>query len=210
MGRFLAIIFFAAVASATAWANFDDGMQAFRSGDYAEAVEAWRPLATAGHAKAQNNIAYMYSRGLGVEQDLKQSFAWYTRAAEQGYAIAQYNLGLMYANGKGVARNNRAGTDWLYRAAMNGHNRAQVRLAERYSEGIGAGKDLSRSYAWLVIAAENAKGKQAKVVEAFAARLGSKMTSDGLARAHAITKQLNEVISDDSANGLFASQLETK
>ena len=182
----------------------------FVAEDYAEAVDAWRPLATAGHAKAQNNIAYMYSRGLGVEQDLKQSFAWYTRAAEQDYAIAQYNLGLMYAKGKGVALDNKAGTDWMHRAAMNGHNRAQVRLAERISEGIGVGTDLSRSYAWLVIAGANAAGKQAKMVEALAARLGSKMSSIELARAHTISKQLNEAISDGGANGLLPAQLVTE
>ena len=48
------------------------------------------------------------------------------------------------------------------------------------------------------------------MVEAFAARLDNKMSSDGLARAHAISKQLNEAISDDGANGLLASQLATE
>ena len=192
--RLIIVCFFVAVASTQAWAGFGDGMQAFRSGDYTEAAQAWQPLATAGHTKAQNNIAYLYSRGLGVKQDLKLAFEWYTRAAEQEYAIAQYNLALLYLWGKGVARSKKMASVWLRRAAANGHSRAQVRLAEHYANGTGVSKDISLGYAWLVIAGEKATGKLAKQAEASAAKLGKKMSSEQHSQAGTLSTRLKDEI----------------
>ena len=44
----------------------------------------------------------MYSKGNGVNQDDKQAFEWYQKAANQGLALAQNNLGWMYHQGRGV------------------------------------------------------------------------------------------------------------
>ena len=44
----------------------------------------------------------MYRDGVGVPNDDKMAFKWYTKAAEQGYADAQFELGEMYGLGRGV------------------------------------------------------------------------------------------------------------
>ena len=83
-------------------ADFNKGLTAAQSGDFATALKEWKPLAEEGNAAAQNNLGLMYDNGWGVPQDYKESVYWYRLAVEQGYEVAQYNLGLMYEKGKGV------------------------------------------------------------------------------------------------------------
>ena len=83
-------------------ADFDKGLAAAKSGDFATALREWEPLAEQGHADAQFNLGVMYNTGDGVPQDYKTAVKWYTLAAEQGHADAQINLGVMYDEGLGV------------------------------------------------------------------------------------------------------------
>ena len=88
-------------------ADFNKGLTAAQSGDWATALKEWKPLAEEGNAVAQNNLGLMYHNGWGVPQDNKEAVNWYRLAVEQGYAIAQYNLGLMYEKGKGVPQDDK-------------------------------------------------------------------------------------------------------
>ena len=97
-----------------------------------ESIEAEKPLpkdlkslkalVEKGDAKAQNNLGVMYYNGHGVEQDFKEAFKWFQKAADQGFAIAQYNLGGMYGMGEGVERNYVTAYAWASIAATNGNN----------------------------------------------------------------------------------------
>ena len=69
--------------AAPAWAGFDDGVTAYRRGDYATALREFRPLAAQGVAKAQNNLGFMYTKGWGVAQDYAQAHKWYNLAASR-------------------------------------------------------------------------------------------------------------------------------
>jgi hypothetical protein len=82
--------------------GFEEGMAAYKRGDYATALKKWRPLAEAGDAEAQNNLGLMYADDRGVPQDDEEAVKWLRLAAEQGDAVAQNNLGAMYAKGRGV------------------------------------------------------------------------------------------------------------
>ena len=73
--------------------DFDRGLAAAQSGDFATALKEWRPLAEQGDALAQYNLGAMYEFGDGVVQDYAEAVRWYRLAAEQGHAKAQYNLG---------------------------------------------------------------------------------------------------------------------
>ena len=92
-------------STGTSWgADFDKGMAAYKSGDFATALREFRPLAEQGDAVAQSNLGWMYDKGHGVPQDYKTAMKWYTLAAEQGDAGAQFNLGVMYYYGQGVPK----------------------------------------------------------------------------------------------------------
>ena len=55
--------------TAPAWAGLDEGVAAYKRGDYATALREWRPLAKQGNAKAQFVLGVMYDKGRGVPQD---------------------------------------------------------------------------------------------------------------------------------------------
>ncbi len=104
-----------------AWAGFDEGLAAYNRGDYATALREFRTLAAQGTASAQNNLALMYDKGLGVPQDYAEAAKWYRKAAAQGVAKAQYNLGVMYGTGMGVTQDYVQAQMWFNLAAAQGH-----------------------------------------------------------------------------------------
>ena len=85
--------------------DYDDGLAAYNTGDYATAMRLWRPFAEQGYADAQFNLGYMYANGIGFPQDYAEALKWYRIAAEQGHEEAQNNLGFMYGTGKGTTQN---------------------------------------------------------------------------------------------------------
>ena len=109
-------------------ADFNKGLTAAQSGDFATALKEWKPLAEEGNAVAQNNLGLMYHNGWGVPQDYKEAARLYRLAAEQGDADAQGNLGVMYVFGKGVTKDFVYAHMWGNIALMNGNERgASVR-----------------------------------------------------------------------------------
>ncbi len=48
--------------------GLEDGIEAYKKGNYAQALELLRPLAAQGIATAQNNLGWMYDVGNGVAQ----------------------------------------------------------------------------------------------------------------------------------------------
>ena len=101
-------------------ADFQRGMAAARSGDYATAIRELRPLAAKGHAQAQNYLGGIYYNGDGVPQDYAEAVKWYRKAASQGDANAQFNLGIGYAKGQGVQQNNVLAFAWFSLATASG------------------------------------------------------------------------------------------
>jgi uncharacterized protein len=80
----------------------EDGQAAYQRGDYAAAMQIWRPLADQGNAIAQDLVGSMYGLGSGVPLDYVQAFFWTRKAADQGFSVAQVKLGLLYEYGHGV------------------------------------------------------------------------------------------------------------
>jgi TPR repeat protein len=119
--RAAAFLLCTAVAAPVMAQNFDEGFAAFQAGDYATALQEWRPLAEQGDATAQTNLGFMYDNGLGVTQDYAEAMIWYRLAAEQGQAQAQSNLGFMYSNGRGVLQDAVVAHMWFNISGANGN-----------------------------------------------------------------------------------------
>jgi len=49
--------------------DFETGLKAFDSGDYAEAFENWWTMARKGDAKSQASLGFLYYAGKGVRRD---------------------------------------------------------------------------------------------------------------------------------------------
>ena len=83
MKRLTLAAILAIVTASSAMADFDQGLAAYRAGDYDRAWKEFHVDAIAGHATAQFNIGVMYYRGEGVERDLVEAFAWIELATQQ-------------------------------------------------------------------------------------------------------------------------------
>ena len=104
--------------------DFSKGLAAYNVGNYATALEEWKPLAEMGNASAQYKLGYMYKTGKGVPLDYGAAVVWYHLAAKQGNASAQSNLGFMYKTGKGVPQDFLQAYMWYELAEINGHKDA--------------------------------------------------------------------------------------
>jgi uncharacterized protein len=135
--------------------DFQKGLAAAQSGDFATALREWTPLAKQGGAGAQFNLGVMYADGKGVPQDDKTAVMWYTLAAEQGDAGAQFNLGLMYDNGQGVPQDDKTAVMWYTLAAEQGHAKAQTNLGTMYGMGTGVIQDWVYAHMWGNLGASN-------------------------------------------------------
>ena len=116
------------IAAPVSAADFQKGLTAAQSGDFATALREWTPLAKQGNARAQFFLGTMYDKGDGVPQDYKTAVKWYRLAAKQGNANAQTLLGTMYGQGKGVLKDFVYAHMWENIASSNGNkNGAKVR-----------------------------------------------------------------------------------
>jgi hypothetical protein len=120
-------------------ADYQKGIAAYESGDYASALREWMPLAEGGDAYAQTILGVMYDEGQGVRQDYKTAVKWYKLAAEQGDALAQGNLGAMYAFGRSVLKDYLYAHMWSNIAATNGHD-LDAKLREHFEKNMTSGQ----------------------------------------------------------------------
>ena len=104
------------------------GVRAMNRGHYATALRAFRNLAKNGDAQAENNIGFLYERGLGVPQDYGMALKWYKLAAEKALPEGEYNTGLLYHYGYGVAKNQSEARKWFEKSARKGFLEAEFMM----------------------------------------------------------------------------------
>lgn len=88
-----------------------------------------------GDARAQFEVAAIYTEGRAVPEDLVTAAMWYERAASQGFVPAQYRLGNLYENGRGVEKDLEQARLWYQQAAEGGNRMAMHNLAALYAGG---------------------------------------------------------------------------
>ncbi len=173
------------LAGAAMAGPFEDGLDAYRNGDYETALRLWRPFADQGDAAAQYGLGLMYLNGEGVPQDDAEAVKWYRLAAEQGNADAQYRLGLMYDNGEGVPQDYAEAVKWYRLAADQGHASAQFNLGLMYAKGQGVPQDYVLAHMWTNLAAAQGNADTAENRDTAAKR----MTPDQLAEAQCLARE---------------------
>ena len=116
--------------------------------NHAEALEWYRKAAEQGYERAQSYLAFLYSRGEVIPQDLAESARWYRKAAEQGNAHAQFSLGEMYRTDKGVPKNYVEAAKWYRKAADQEKADAQFWLGWMYINGRGVPQSDTDAVKW--------------------------------------------------------------
>src|SRR5258708_39159556 len=99
----------------------EDGLAAYKKGDFDIAVSLLRPLAEQGNPQAEEKLGRLYQRGKGVPKNFDRAVDWYRKAAEQGDAAAQGRLGFLYRVGAGVPRALQLAQKWYRLAADQGN-----------------------------------------------------------------------------------------
>jgi TPR repeat protein len=132
----------------------DRGGDAWKRGDFKEALKLLSPQAEAGNAIAQHRLGVMYVFGQGVPKDSAEAIKWFTKSAEQGQGESQHSLGLRNLWGDGVEKNPEAAAAWFQAAANQGISDSATWLGDIYWNGNGVKQDVVEGYKWLLLAGD--------------------------------------------------------
>ena len=135
--------------------DFQKGMEAYKKGDFANAIKEWILLGEDGDEKAQYFLGLIYYKGKGVPQNYKKALKWYTLSAEQGNKVAQYNLGVMYSFGLGVVPDYKTALKWYNLSSEQGNALAQYNLGRLYYLGNGVKENMVYAHMWVNLASLN-------------------------------------------------------
>jgi len=147
------IFLFSAVNSATANADYANGLLAYRFANFELAYDEFLPEAMKGHTQAQYYLGEMYEGGMGLKQDSGIAIQWYEKAAVNDHHVAQANIASIYQRGFGVKQDNKKAFKWYALAADNGNQIAQYELGKMYADGVWVKADHVKACKWLSIAA---------------------------------------------------------
>ena len=103
----------------------------------ASQIDSIRIKAEQGNATYQYAYGVCYEKGWGVDQDLKQAFAWYNKAAEQKNGPALNSLGNFYRLGSGVNADPKKAFEWYQKGADEKDAQAMLNLGNCYYYGMG-------------------------------------------------------------------------
>ena len=112
-----------------------------------------RQAAADGDARAQFEIAAIYTEGRAIPQDYKAAATWYERAAAQGFVPAEYRLGSLYESGNGVTKDLNTARLWYERAAEAGNRMSMHNLAALYAGGQLGKQQFDSAAKWFEEAA---------------------------------------------------------
>ncbi|VAW74954.1 hypothetical protein MNBD_GAMMA13-2076 [hydrothermal vent metagenome] len=104
-------------------------------------------LAQTGNVEAQYDVAYLYTKGRGVDEDEEEAFIWYNKSADQGLDTGQYKVGMAYLKAVGVDKDLELARVWLQKSAGQGYPPAQYQLGKLLASKHY--KDYDGALAWL-------------------------------------------------------------
>jgi uncharacterized protein len=152
---FLAGAALALAVTGVAQADGRAGYEAWQRGDFATALNNWRPLAIAGDGEAQYNMGQAYRLGRGVPVDMRQAEDWFRKSAAQNNMQGKAAYGIvMFQNGKRAEA-----LPYLEEAAGHGNANAQYIYGTILFNGELIPRDYPRAYAMMTRA--SASGIQA-------------------------------------------------
>jgi TPR repeat protein len=158
--------------------DFEAGHAAYQRGDYATALQLWKPLAERGMVRAMINLGLMYAEGHGVTQDDLQAYGWLSLAAEFAASDADTRVEAQQSRGRIYTRMTpdqrvqaafsyeRQGHGVLIRGdpamalrlirwrAEQGDASAQFVLGVKYEFGSDLSRDYSEAMRWYRLSAK--------------------------------------------------------
>lgn len=133
----------------------EDGLAAYKKGDFVKAKRLLQQGAKERDADAQFWLGTMYLYGKGTKKSLKEALRLFRLAAANDNARAQFMLGGNYKSGDGVPKNLKEAARLYRLAAEQGLAAAQLALGALYYFGEGVPQNKIRGFVWLSLAAAN-------------------------------------------------------
>lgn len=141
--HFLVLLFCIVPLTVSAWLMTSEerdqlsvqaGIEAIKSGDYAEAFNQLIPLAREGNPEAQYNMGWLYANGIGAMVDVPTAVYWWKKAAASDHAASQFSLGMVYLTGDGktIRKNVPEAINWHLRSARNGYEEGVEMMRQLY------------------------------------------------------------------------------
>ena len=124
------------------------GMTHLVKGEFEQAIPLLEKASEGGHSEAAFNLASLYAKGDGVDQNYKTAVNYLEKSSNGGYYPAMTNLGLLYAKGQGVKQNYLTARSLWLKAAAGEHADAMHNLAVIYATGKGVDKDMGEAINW--------------------------------------------------------------
>lgn len=128
----------------------------YLSGETNELAFHWAmKSAQQGNSWGENNLAYCYQHGFGVEKDDTVALDWYKKSANHGNTPAMSNIGFCYEYGIGTEKDAVTAFQWYLKSAEGGNPNAQNMIGDWYSEGLGTEEDADAAIMWYEKAVSN-------------------------------------------------------
>lgn len=145
------------LASAPAFAGFEDGNAAWQKGDYATALKEFTAAAKAGDADASYRLGTMYANGEGTPRNLYLAWQYFHQAVERGNLTAVAEMGdlsdyfdlYLFSHEVPAPGKRGAALKRLQRAAAKGNGNALNDLALMYKQGDGVRQDMKKALEYL-------------------------------------------------------------
>ena len=135
----VAILLVASAAAPAIATPLQDAGNAYARGDFATALQLWKPLAEQGDVVAQKNLARLHEAGRGVPANAVEAVWWYRKAADQGNAFARFKLGVMYyTGGAGVVQDYEQSLKWFKLISGPSSVPTVNRRGGQFARGIGS------------------------------------------------------------------------
>jgi len=135
-------------------ADLERGIYELNRGEFAAAIEQFRPLVADGYAPAQYQMGVVYQKGYGVPKDGMKALELFELAAQQNDSDAQFELALIYSEGKLVKQDVKKAFALTHKAAKKGLASAQYNLAVMFANGTGVDQDYFKASRWYQNAAD--------------------------------------------------------
>jgi hypothetical protein len=159
--------------------SFDKCRNFFLHGQYFMAEESCLAAANEGNVDAQKWLAFMYTKGKGVQQDFKKAFFWQEKAAKSEDANSQYHLGRFYQLGNGIEQDFEKARYWYEKSAQYGDINGLYAMGNIYRNGMGVAIDLPRAYGWYSLAAEKNLLLAAQAIERIEENMSDQQIAEG-------------------------------
>ncbi|WP_419905323.1 tetratricopeptide repeat protein [Kiloniella sp.] len=136
--------------------DYEDGISAYRSGQYETAIDLLRKAGDQGHPQAQYYLSVLYEGASGIDRDTKASFHWLQKAAEGGMVEAQRNLAAFYHDGIDAPDDDlQQAIYWYRRTANQGDLNGQLNLGMLLDQKSNSERDHREAIRWYLLAARH-------------------------------------------------------